>query len=129
MEREETTPAPEEQSPEAQVEAQPDAQPEPARERRREQREHGYRGTGVWFSVVVALLVAAAFLVFVAQNTDGVNVQWTVWDVNVSLAAVVFGAMLLGSALTLALGAIWRIRHRRRLRERDELKRLRAGSG
>ena len=76
--------------------------PSPSASRSAKEPERGYRGTGIWFSVVVALLVAAAFLVFVAQNTDGVNVQWTVWDVDVSLAAVVFGAMLLGSALTLA---------------------------
>jgi len=119
MEREESTPA--------QEEPRAEPRPEPTPEPKRKERERGYRGTGIWFSVVVALLVAAAFLVFVAQNTDSVRVQWTVWDVGVSLAAVVFGAMLLGSALTLAIGAIWRIRHRRRLREREELQRLRTG--
>ncbi len=87
------------------------------------------RGVGVWASVIGFLAAAAAFLVFVVQNTETVHVDWTVWSVGVSLAAVVFGAMLLGSALTLALGAIWRIRRRRRHREREELHRLRAGGG
>ncbi|HET7044987.1 MAG TPA: hypothetical protein VFI37_09075 [Gaiellaceae bacterium] len=85
------------------------------------------RGIGVWTSVAIALLAAAAFLVFVAQNTEDSNVEWTVWSVGVPLAAIVFGAMLLGSVLTLAVGAIWRLRRRRRLRERQELHRLRTG--
>lgn len=85
------------------------------------------RGIGVWTSVVVAVLAAAAFLVFVAQNTDDADVEWTVWAVGVPVAALVFGAMLLGSVLTLALGAIWRLRRHRRRREREELHRLRGG--
>jgi uncharacterized integral membrane protein len=84
------------------------------------------RGLGVWTSVANAVLTAAAFLVFVAQNTEDSNVEWTVWSVGVPLAAIVFGAMLLGSVLTLAIGAIWRLRRRRRLREREELHRLRS---
>jgi uncharacterized integral membrane protein len=84
------------------------------------------RGLGVWTSVAIAVLTAAAFLVFVAQNTEDSNVEWTVWSVGVPLAAIVFGAMLLGSVLTLAIGAIWRLRRRRRLRERVELHRLRS---
>ena len=87
------------------------------------------RGVAVWTTVIAALAVAAAFLVFVAQNTDQVHVQWTVWVAHVSLAAVVFGAMLLGSALTLLVGAIWRVRRRRHLRMRRELEQLRSGRG
>ena len=97
-------------------------QPRPPDERRRRE-----RATGVWTSVAVALLAATAFLVFVAQNTDQVDVEWTVWSVRVSLAAVVFGAMLLGALLALAIGAIWRLRRHRRRREREELHRLRGG--
>jgi uncharacterized integral membrane protein len=96
----------------------PPAQP-PAAQRQ-------YRSTGVWASVVVFALAAAAFLVFIAQNTEQVSVHWTVWHVEVSLAAVVFGAMLLGSLLTIAVGAIWRYRRRRELRRREELRSLRA---
>ena len=109
-------------TPEADVEPPAPAEPEPKKPREP-------HGIGVWATVVAALLVAAAFLVFVAQNTDRVHVQWTAWDVHVSLAAVVFGAMLLGSALTLLSAAIWRVGRRRRLREREELHRLRAGRG
>jgi len=98
---------------------QPPAPPPPAEPERRE------RAIGVSASVVVTLLAAAAFLVFVAQNTEQVDVEWTVWSVGVSLAAVVFGAMLLGSALTVALAALWRLRRHRRRREREELHRLR----
>ncbi len=77
---------------------------------------------GLWTSIVVFVLLATAFLVFVAQNTDHVDVEWTVWSVGVSLAAVVFGAMLLGSVLTLAGVALWRLRRHRRRRERRRLR-------
>jgi len=96
------------------------APPEPTRRKRE------YRSTGVWASVVVFALAAAAFLVFIAQNTEQVAVHWTAWHVEVSLAAVVFGAMLLGSLLTITVGAVWRFRRRRELRRREELRTLRS---
>jgi len=101
-----------------QAPAAPDAR---GREERRE------RALGVWTSVVVLVLAATAFLVFVAQNTDEVAVEWTVWSVGVSLAAVVFGSMLLGAVGALAAVTAWRLRRHRRLREREELRRLRGG--
>ena len=110
-----------EEAPGGAVEQAPAAPAEQAREERRE------RAIGVWTSVVVLVLAATAFLVFVAQNTDEVDVEWTVWSVGVSLAAVVFGSMLLGAVGALAAMTAWRLRRHRRLREREELRRLRGG--
>lgn len=107
----------------------PQAEPTPAEPAARPRKPREPRELGIWTTVLSAVLVATAFLVFVAQNTDRVHVQWTVWSVDVPLAAVVFGAMLLGSVLTLLVAAIWRIGRRRRRREREELHRLRSERG
>lgn len=88
-----------------------------------------YRGVRIWATVLIGLAAAIALLVFVAQNTDQVTVEWTVWKVDVSLAAVVFGAMILGAVIALVAGFVWRFQRRRRLRERQELKRLRHERG
>lgn len=109
----------------------PDAPPaeerQPPAEGPRAERE--YRGTGISVGAVVAAIVAIAAIIFIAQNTGSVQMEWTVFDFSWPLAAVIFAALAAGAVLAGAAGFVWRHRRRRRLRQRDELQRLRAETG
>ena len=67
--------------------------------------------------VVVAVLVAAALIVFVVQNDNEVPVTWLFVEVNGPLWAVIIAAAVAGAVLSEVLGWVvrrTRRRHRRR---------------
>ena len=66
--------------------------------------------------VVLALLVAAALIVFVVQNDRDVPVTWLFVEVNGPLWAVIIAAVVAGAVLTEILG--WLAGRRRRRRRR-----------
>ena len=66
--------------------------------------------------VVLALLVAAALIVFVVQNDRDVPVTWWFVEVNGPLWAVIIVAAVAGAVLTEILG--WVVGRRRRRRRR-----------
>jgi uncharacterized integral membrane protein len=112
-----TTPPPE----------RPTAEDRSTAEARRPERE--YRGTGISIGAVIAAIVAIAAIIFIAQNTGSVEMHWTVFDFSWPLAAVIFAALAAGAVLAGAIGWIWRHRRRTKLRQREELRRLRAETG
>lgn len=71
------------------------------------------RGVGVVWGFVLALPLAAALIVFVAQNTNDVVVHWTVWKVRSPLAAVVLVTIFAAVVLAEIVGVVWRHRRRR----------------
>lgn len=77
------------------------------------------RGAGFVWGFVLALPLAAALIVFVAQNTGQVTVRWTVWKVSTSLAAVVLVTIFVAVVLAELIGIVWRGR-RRRIAARQE---------
>lgn len=91
----------------------------------REETVRDYRGTGIMWTAL-ALIAALALLVIVAfQNTHDVVFDFLLWDAQIPLILILlitFGLAVLASE---SIGFVWRHRRRRRLRERDELKRLR----
>ena len=66
--------------------------------------------------VVLALLVAAALIVFVVQNDRDVPVTWLFVEVNGPLWAVIIAAAVAGAVLSEVLG--WVVGRRRRRRRR-----------
>ncbi len=67
--------------------------------------------------VIVALLVAAALIVFVVQNNTEVPVTWLFVEVNGPLWAVIIVAAVAGAVLSEVLGWVaGRVRRRRRRR-------------
>ena len=85
-----------------------------------------FSGTGIYASVVVGFVLAAALVILVGQNTHRVALSWLPWSITVPLGAVVLAAVLAGSSVTILVGLAWRRNARRILSEREELKRLRA---
>ena len=78
-----------------------------------------HRGVGIGWGFVLGLPLAAALIVFVAQNTGDVVVRWTVWKVHSPLAAVVLVAILAAVVLAEMVGVVWRHRRRRILGQRE----------
>jgi uncharacterized integral membrane protein len=86
-----------------------------------------YRGTGVKVSLVLIFLTAALVLILAVQNTAPVTLVFLAWEVELPLFAVLLGAGLLGVLLDELIGLVWRRQRRKRMEERAELARLRAG--
>jgi uncharacterized integral membrane protein len=89
-------------------------------------KEKEYAGTGIIAGLVVALILAVATVIFIAQNGERVAVEWLWGDARVSLAVVVLAALLVGVIGDEAVGIAIRHARRRRLAEKQELESLRA---
>lgn len=88
-----------------------------------------YRGTGIIWSAVGLLLAITALVVVIIQNTHDVAFEFLWFDVETPLSLVL--AITFGVALVMGevIGFVWRRRRRTRLREREELRRLRERAG
>lgn len=85
------------------------------------------RGTGVmWAGGAVVVIVALAVIAAV-QNTQEVEINFLWMDGTLPLVLLLLIAIGATVVVTEAVGLVWRRRRRNRLRDRDELKRLRAG--
>jgi len=91
----------------------------------RPEREVEYRGTGIYVSLAVILILVVALLVLALQNTDSVEFEFLWWDLEVPLFGLMLGGGLVAVVLDELIGLAWRRNRRRRLAERRELKRLR----
>jgi uncharacterized integral membrane protein len=80
-----------------------------------------FRGVGFVWGFVLTLPLAAALIVFVAQNTEDVVVRWTVWKVHSPLSAVVLVTILAAVVLAETVGVLWRHQRRRTLARRSQL--------
>ena len=83
------------------------------------------KGTGVTPLMILLGLVSVLFVVFLAQNTDTVPVQFLWLDGEPPLFVVLLVTMTATALVTLGVAGIWRRRRRRHLIEREELDRLR----
>lgn len=87
-----------------------------------------YRGTGVTMVMIVLSVLAVILIVFLAQNTDSVPIEFLVWDGEAPLFVVVLGSVAAAAFLTLGVSGVWRRRRRRQRTEHEELQRLRKES-
>jgi uncharacterized integral membrane protein len=87
--------------------------------------ERVFVGTGLFWGLIVGVILALAVVVLVAQNTGAVTISYLGWDFSTSLIVVILGSLLIGIVLDELFGLVYRKRRRRTLRDRDELKRLR----
>jgi len=82
-------------------------------------------GTGVFWGLVVGVILALIVVVFAAQNTQSATIKVLPWDWSSPLFVVVLISLLIGIVLDEIVGLLYRARRRRRLAEKEELKRLR----
>jgi uncharacterized integral membrane protein len=88
-------------------------------------RRRQFRGTGLSWALVLALVMAAAIVVGVIQNSHGVRLDYLVWHGSVPLIAVLLATVVLTVALTSLVGVIWRSRRRHQMTDSAELEELR----
>jgi len=78
------------------------------------------RTSGLWFAVVGSAIILVLLIVFIAQNTDPVDVTFMGWEGETPLAVALLIATVAGLVLAAVAGTlrIWQLRRRVR-RERS----------
>ncbi len=87
-----------------------------------------HEGSGIAWGVVVILLGLALLVVFAVQNTDPVPVKFLWLDGEYPLSLVILITVAVVVLFVELFGLFYRRRRRKRLAERQELKRLRETS-
>jgi uncharacterized integral membrane protein len=70
----------------------------------------------VWVTVVAAALILVLLIVFFAQNTDRVSVQFLGWTWRAPLAVVTLTGVVAGMILAVIAGTLRILQLRRRVR-------------
>lgn len=83
-------------------------------------------GTGVIGGAVLLLLGAIALIVVIVQNSHDVEFEFLWLDVTTPLVVVILVACAFSIVVDELVGFVWRRRRRIRIKERQELERLRA---
>ncbi len=89
------------------------------------QPERVFVGTGLFWGLIVGVMLALVVVVLAAQNTGTITISFLGWDFSTPLIVLILGALLIGVVVDELFGLVYRKRRRRTLRERDELKRQR----
>lgn len=82
-------------------------------------------GTGVFWGLVVGVVLAIVVIGFAAQNTQAATVKAIVWEWSSPLFVVVLISVIMGIVLDEIVGLLFRARRRRLMAEKAELRRLR----
>jgi len=77
------------------------------------------RTSSAWFAVVALAVLLLLLIVFIAQNTQDVEVSFLGWDGRAPLAVSLLIATLVGIALAVVAGSLRILQLRRRVR-RDQ---------
>ena len=77
------------------------------------------RTSGTWVALVLSALVLVLLVIFIAQNTDDVEIAFLGWEGSAPLAVAILAAAVAGVRITALVGTlrIWQVRRRVR-RER-----------
>jgi uncharacterized integral membrane protein len=91
-----------------------EARPEPEARREPKNPLRGSRTSGLWAGVVASALVLILLIIFIAQNTERVDVQFLGWEGQTPLAVALLIASVGGLLLAAVAGTlrIWQLRRR-----------------
>jgi len=78
------------------------------------------RTSGAWFAVVGLAVLLLLLVIFIAQNTQGVEVSFLGWDGRAPLAVSLLVATLVGILLAVVAGSLRILQLRRRVRRGRE---------
>jgi uncharacterized integral membrane protein len=76
----------------------------------------GSRTSGFWFGVVGLALLLLLLIIFIAQNTEKVNVAFLGWDGQTPLAVALLIAALAGLVVAVVAGSLRILQLRRRVK-------------
>jgi uncharacterized integral membrane protein len=74
------------------------------------------RTSGAWFAVVALAVLLLLLIIFIAQNTQDIEVSFLGWDVRAPLAVSLLIASLVGILLAVVAGSLRILQLRRRVR-------------
>ncbi|MFP3907972.1 MAG: lipopolysaccharide assembly protein LapA domain-containing protein [Acidimicrobiales bacterium] len=83
-----------------------------------------YRGAGIMWSAIAVLVVLAAFIIVVIQNSESVPFDFLWITVDTPLALIIAVAVAASLAIGEIIGWAWRRHRRSDLQRREELRRL-----
>lgn len=86
--------------------------------------EREFVGTGLFWGLVVGVLLAVAVVILIAQNTGSTTIAFLGWDFSTPLIVVILGTLLVGVVFDELFGLVYRARRRRTMHDRDRLKRI-----
>jgi uncharacterized integral membrane protein len=87
-------------------------------------RERVFVGTGLFWGLLVGVLLAVALVILAAQNTGSTTIAFLGWEFSTPLIVVILGTLLVGVVFDELFGLVYRSRRRRTLGDRDQLKRI-----
>jgi uncharacterized integral membrane protein len=87
--------------------------------------ERVFVGTGLFWGLIVGVILAVAVIILAAQNTRTATISFLGWDFSTPLIVLILGSLLIGIVLDELFGLVYRRRRRRTLRDKDQLERLR----
>ncbi len=90
--------------------------------------EKAPKGTGPRWGLIIGIILAIPLIVFLAQNTQYVVINFMNWTTEVPLVSVLASTVVLTVIITEVIGLFVRRRRRKVLAERAELRRLRSSS-
>ena len=102
----------------------PEVTAKPAATARGATRERVFVGTGLFWGLIIGVVLAIGVLILAAQNTDSITVTFMAWDFSTPLIVLILGAILIGVVFDELFGLFYRTRRRRTQRDRDHLERL-----
>lgn len=76
----------------------------------------GSRTSGAWFAVIVLAMLLLLLVIFIAQNTQDVEVSFLGWNGQAPLAVALLIASLIGILLAVVAGSLRILQLRRRVR-------------
>lgn len=87
-------------------------------------RERVFVGTGLFWGLIVGVVLAIGVVILAAQNTGNITVSFMGWEFSTPVIVLILGALLIGVVFDELFGVLYRGKRRRTLRDRDHLKRL-----
>lgn len=88
-----------------------------------------FRGTGIYWRLLLAFVIAIAILVGIIQNSQTIELKYLGWDLRTPLIVVLLGTIVATALAGTLIGVEWRRRRRRQLTEAEELRDLRGRFG
>lgn len=102
----------------------PDGMAGPSTTVRAATKERVFVGTGLFWGLIIGVVLAIGVLVLAAQNTASITVTFMAWDFSTPLIVLILGAILIGVVFAELVGLFYRTKRRRTQRDRDHLERL-----
>ncbi len=83
-------------------------------------------GTGLRWGLILGIVLAIPLVIFLAQNTQSVTINFLTWSGQVPLVAVLGVTVIVTIVIDEVIGLAVRARRRKAIADRQELERLRS---